>query len=104
MILYTFCTYFTMLLNIGCQVTQDDTTEVRKKLAELSAGEGGVSSEQLARLEREVQEQEKLLAGYQQENERLYQQMKKLQEVSKTTEQKMFKENDRLTTQVRSLK
>ncbi len=63
-----------------------------------------MSQEHLERLEKEITEQEKLLTGYQQENERLYQEMKKLQTISKTTEEKMFVENDRLKIELRTYK
>ena len=76
---------------------------MQKKLNHL-AESGSISTEQIERLEKEIQEQEKLLLGYQLENERLYQQMKQLQTVTKTTEDKLFRENDRLKTEVHELK
>ena len=64
----------------------------------------GSENDQIQRLEKEVQEQEKLLAGYQQENQRLYDDMKKMQGTSKATQEKMFTENQRLTSEVSKLK
>ena len=63
-----------------------------------------VSAEQAERLEREIREQEKLLAGYQAENERLYQDIKKVQTETKATQERLFRENERLKTETRSLR
>lgn len=81
----------------------EEPSAVKRRLQELTAS-GTVSSEHIDRLEAEIREQEKLLSGYQHENERLYQQMKQLQTVSKTTEERLFRDNDRLKTEVRELK
>ncbi|XP_042165774.1 centrosomal protein of 162 kDa isoform X3 [Oncorhynchus tshawytscha] len=47
-------------------------------------------------IEKEVKEQETIIQGYQQENEKLYLQMKALQAQSKLNEEAMFTENQRL--------
>ncbi|XP_077161461.1 centrosomal protein of 162 kDa isoform X2 [Paroedura picta] len=60
--------------------------------------------EMLKEIQKEVQNQETLLQGYQQENERLYQQVKELQINNKKNEENMFKENQRLTTELASLR
>ncbi|XP_060092626.1 centrosomal protein of 162 kDa isoform X1 [Heteronotia binoei] len=60
--------------------------------------------EMLKEIQKEVQNQETLLQGYQQENERLYQQVKELQINNKKNEENMFKENQRLMTELASLK
>ncbi|XP_015283449.1 PREDICTED: LOW QUALITY PROTEIN: centrosomal protein of 162 kDa [Gekko japonicus] len=60
--------------------------------------------EMLKEIQKEVQNQETLLQGYQQENERLYQQVKELQINNKKNEGNMFKENQRLMTELASLR
>ncbi|XP_066468584.1 centrosomal protein of 162 kDa [Tiliqua scincoides] len=60
--------------------------------------------EMLKEIQKEVQNQEILLQGYQQENERLYKQVKELQMNNKKNEENMFKENQRLVTELASLK
>ena len=47
-------------------------------------------------MEKEVREQEQLLTGYQQENERLYKELKQMQAKEKANEARMFSENQRL--------
>ncbi|KAL9968769.1 hypothetical protein ACROYT_G020891 [Oculina patagonica] len=56
----------------------------------------GASEEDLKRLEKEVREQEQLLTGYQQENERLYKELKQMQAKEKANEARMFSENQKL--------
>ncbi|KAJ6665778.1 hypothetical protein lerEdw1_001250 [Lerista edwardsae] len=60
--------------------------------------------EMLKEIQKEVQNQEVLLQGYQQENERLYKQVKELQMNNNKNEESMFKENQRLMTELASLK
>ena len=50
----------------------------------------------MKRLEKEVREQEQLLTGYQQENERLYKELKQIQAKEKASEARMFCENQKL--------
>ncbi|XP_076593756.1 centrosomal protein of 162 kDa isoform X7 [Chaetodon auriga] len=52
--------------------------------------------ERLQQMDKEIREQEVLLKGYQQENEKLYLQMKAQQAKSKANEEVMFNENQRL--------
>lgn len=59
------------------------------------------SEEELKRLEKEVREQEQLLTGYQQENERLYKELKQIQAKEKANEARMFSENQKLGNNVR---
>ncbi|ETE71491.1 Protein QN1-like protein, partial [Ophiophagus hannah] len=59
--------------------------------------------EMLKEIQKEMQNQEILLQGYHQENERLYKQVKELQLNNKTNEEIMFKENQRLMTQLAAL-
>ena len=56
----------------------------------------GASKEELQKLEKDVREQEGLLRGYQQENERLYQEIKQIQAKAKADEARMFSENQKL--------
>ncbi|KAK1895901.1 hypothetical protein KUDE01_021352, partial [Dissostichus eleginoides] len=65
----------------------------KKKRAEAS---DSASGEKLQQLDREMKEQETLIKGYQQENEKLYLQMKAQQAQSKSNEEAMFNENQRL--------
>lgn len=55
-----------------------------------------MSDEELRKLEKEVRDQDQLLTGYQQENERLYEDLKQAQIMAKTAEAQMFKENQKL--------
>ncbi|XP_054554987.1 centrosomal protein of 162 kDa isoform X2 [Talpa occidentalis] len=63
-----------------------------------------VTEEKLKHIQKEIQEQETLLQGYQQENEKLYNQVKDLQEQNKKNEERMFKENQSLFSELASLK
>ncbi|XP_025240238.1 centrosomal protein of 162 kDa isoform X1 [Theropithecus gelada] len=80
--------------------------ETNKKTRWLHFGEAAdpVTGEKLKQIQKEIQEQETLLQGYQQENERLYNQVKDLQEQNKKNEERMFKENQSLFSEVASLK
>ncbi|XP_060705637.1 centrosomal protein of 162 kDa [Hemiscyllium ocellatum] len=63
-----------------------------------------VTKEKLKLIEKEVQEQETLIQGYHQENERLYSQVKELQVLKKRNEEKMFTETQHLMAEIRRLK
>ncbi|XP_078398606.1 centrosomal protein of 162 kDa isoform X2 [Cetorhinus maximus] len=63
-----------------------------------------VTEEKLKLIEKEVQEQETLIQGYQQENERLYRQVKELQALNKRNEEKMFTETQHLMAEMHRLK
>ncbi|XP_075410931.1 centrosomal protein of 162 kDa [Tenrec ecaudatus] len=63
-----------------------------------------VTEEKLKQIQKEIQDQETLLQGYQQENERLYNQVKDLQEQNKKNEERLFKENQSLLSELASLK
>ncbi|KAK2844087.1 hypothetical protein Q5P01_010746 [Channa striata] len=54
------------------------------------------TEEKLKQIDKEIKEQETLIKGYQQENEKLYLQMKAQQARSKANEEAMFNENHRL--------
>lgn len=60
--------------------------------------------ELISRLKQEIQEQETLLAGYQAENKRLYEEIKATQRQVKASETSMFKENQRLITELTNVK
>ena len=55
-----------------------------------------MSDEELRKIEKEIRDQDQLLTGYQQENERLYEDLKQTQIKAKTGEAQMFKENQKL--------
>ncbi|XP_061845435.1 centrosomal protein of 162 kDa isoform X2 [Colius striatus] len=59
-----------------------------------------VSEEKLAQIQKEIEDQEVIIQGYQQENERLYKQMKELQIQNKKNEERMFKENQCLMSEL----
>ncbi|XP_032538026.1 centrosomal protein of 162 kDa isoform X1 [Chiroxiphia lanceolata] len=63
-----------------------------------------VSQEKLAQIQKEIEDQEVIIQGYQQENERLYKQMKDLQIQNKKNEERMFKENQCLISELRDLR
>ncbi|KAM4736119.1 centrosomal protein of 162 kDa [Anableps anableps] len=54
------------------------------------------TEEKFQQIDKEIKEQEMLIKGYQQENEKLYLQMKAQQAKSKANEEAMFNENQRL--------
>ncbi|KAJ1058607.1 hypothetical protein K5549_008727 [Capra hircus] len=80
--------------------------ESNKKHRWLHLGEttDPVTEEKLKQIKKEIQEQEMLLQGYQQENEKLYNQVKDLQEQNKKNEERMFKENQSLFSELAALK
>ena len=51
-----------------------------------------------------MKEQETLIAGYQQENKRLYNELKNVQKQQKQTEERMFKENQKLMAEISNLR
>ncbi|XP_076466484.1 centrosomal protein of 162 kDa-like [Babylonia areolata] len=62
------------------------------------------SREQVARLEKECKEQEELLARFQAENKRLYEEIRAKEKAAKATEEAMFKENQRLNAEMTSVR
>ncbi|KAM7135985.1 centrosomal protein of 162 kDa isoform 1-T2 [Molossus nigricans] len=79
-------------------------TNKKQKLLHFGETTDPVTEEKLKQIQKEIQEQETLLQGYQQENERLYNQVKDLQEQNKKNEERMFKENQSLFSELASLK
>ncbi|XP_032603119.3 centrosomal protein of 162 kDa isoform X2 [Taeniopygia guttata] len=63
-----------------------------------------ITEEKLAQIQKEIQDQEVIIQGYQQENERLYKQMKELQIQNKKNEERMFKENQCLKSELIQLR
>ncbi|XP_062344635.1 centrosomal protein of 162 kDa [Cinclus cinclus] len=63
-----------------------------------------VTEEKLAQIQKEIEDQEVIIQGYQQENERLYKQMKELQIQNKKNEEQMFKENQCLKSELIQLR
>ncbi|KAM9724363.1 centrosomal protein of 162 kDa isoform 2-T2 [Menidia menidia] len=61
-----------------------------------------VTDDKLKQIDKEIKQQETLIKGYQQENEKLYLQMKAQQAKSKANEEAMFKENQRLLNELAS--
>ncbi|KAH9519419.1 hypothetical protein Btru_075490 [Bulinus truncatus] len=75
-----------------------------KHAGDSSSNNGETRESKETRLEREIKEQENLLAGYQAENKRLYEEIKNIQKQAKATESSMFKENQRLTLELSNVK
>ncbi|NXT01416.1 CE162 protein, partial [Jacana jacana] len=63
-----------------------------------------ITEEKLAQIRKEVEDQEVIIQGYQQENERLYKQTKELQSQNKQNEERMFKENQSLMSELIALR
>ncbi|NXC94229.1 CE162 protein, partial [Certhia familiaris] len=63
-----------------------------------------VTEEKLAQIQKEIDNQEVIIQGYQQENEKLYKQMKELQIQNKKNEERMFKENQCLKSELIQLR
>ncbi|NXP56355.1 CE162 protein, partial [Heliornis fulica] len=63
-----------------------------------------VAEEKLAQIQKEIEDQEIIIQGYQQENEKLYKQMKELQMQNKKNEERMFKENQCLMSELITLR
>ncbi|XP_063299129.1 centrosomal protein of 162 kDa isoform X1 [Pelobates fuscus] len=79
--------------------------EKRKKKVHLIGEPGApVTEEKLRCVQQEIEEQETILQGYQQENEKLYQQVKELQIRNKQNEEQMFQENLSLRTELATLR
>uniref|UniRef100_A0A1A7WA69 Centrosomal protein of 162 kDa n=1 Tax=Iconisemion striatum TaxID=60296 RepID=A0A1A7WA69_9TELE len=73
--------------------------EAKKKRRHLESA-GPVTEERLGQINKEIKEQETLIKGYQQENEKLYLEMKSQQARSKVNEEAMFSEHQRLLSQL----
>ncbi|XP_072264694.1 centrosomal protein of 162 kDa isoform X2 [Pyxicephalus adspersus] len=76
----------------------------KKRILLLGDKNDPATEEKLQKIRQEIEEQEMLLKGYQQENERLYQQVKDLQLKNKENEERMFKENQTLKADLNALR
>ncbi|NXG54431.1 CE162 protein, partial [Hemiprocne comata] len=63
-----------------------------------------ITEEKLAQIQKEIEDQEVIIRGYQQENERLYKQTKELQIQNKKNEEQMFKENQYLASELKAIR
>ncbi|XP_007640986.1 centrosomal protein of 162 kDa isoform X2 [Cricetulus griseus] len=81
-----------------------EETSRKQRWLQLGETSDPITGEKLKQIQKEIEEQETLLQGYQQENERLYNQVKDLQEQNKKNEERMFKENQNLFSELASLK
>ncbi|XP_070189405.1 centrosomal protein of 162 kDa-like [Littorina saxatilis] len=81
-------------------------TGVKGSSSDVGSSSGGEapSREQVARLEKECKEQEELLARFQSENKRLYEEIRSKEKAGKSTEEAMFKENQRLSAELNSVR
>ena len=71
-------------------------------------GEAGktdtITKDRMSRLESEIQSQEKLISGYQMENERLYKEIKQTDTVHKATYDKLYQENHKQASELAQLR
>ncbi|XP_037700194.1 centrosomal protein of 162 kDa isoform X2 [Choloepus didactylus] len=89
---------------LQAKLSSFEETNKKQRLLQFGETTDPVTEEKLKQIQKEIQEQETLLQGYQQENERLYNQVKDLQEQNKKNEERMFKENQSLLSELASLK
>lgn len=89
---------------LQAKLSSFEETSRKQRWLQLGETSDPITGEKLKQIQKEIQEQETLLQGYQQENERLYNQVKDLQEQNKKNEERMFKENQSLFSELASLK
>ncbi|XP_038179768.1 centrosomal protein of 162 kDa isoform X2 [Arvicola amphibius] len=89
---------------LQAKLSSFEETSRKQRWIQLGETSDPITEEKLKQIQKEIQEQETLLQGYQQENERLYNQVKDLQEQNKKNEERMFKENQNLFSELASLK
>lgn len=89
---------------LQAKLSSFEETSRKQRWLQLGETSDPITGEKLKQIQKEIQEQETLLQGYQQENERLYNQVKDLQEQNKKNEERMFKENQNLFSELASLK
>ena len=72
------------------------------------SGEAGktdtITKDRISKLESEIQSQEKLISGYQMENERLYKEIKQTDTVHKATYDKLYQENRKQASELAQLR
>lgn len=77
-------------------MTANSESEQRLKMLAGMKQNDGADRQQLDQLEKDIREQDKLIAGYQTENERLFDELKQARSGNKSMEAKMFAENQKL--------
>nr|XP_057909982.1 centrosomal protein of 162 kDa isoform X2 [Doryrhamphus excisus] len=83
-----------------CLQSKLQVAEEANKKMRLTNTTDPTTEKSLQQIHKEIQEQETIIQGYQQENEKLYSQMKAQQAKSKANEHAMFKENQRLLSEL----
>ncbi|XP_075718210.1 centrosomal protein of 162 kDa isoform X3 [Rhinoderma darwinii] len=78
--------------------------KIKKKSHLLGDHNTPITEEKILQIRHEILEQETLLQGYQQENERLYNKVKDLQVKNKQNEDQMFQENQALNAELISIR
>ncbi|XP_040284655.1 centrosomal protein of 162 kDa isoform X2 [Bufo bufo] len=78
--------------------------KIQKRSHLLGDQNAPITEEKIQQIRQEILEQETLLHGYQQENERLYNQVKELQVKNKQNEEQMFLENQALKSELISVR
>ncbi|KAJ1151297.1 hypothetical protein NDU88_004080 [Pleurodeles waltl] len=79
-----------------------EVSEISKRV--LEELKDPITEERFKEIQKQIKEQEELLKGYQQENEKLYRQVKELQSQNKMNEERMFHENQILLAELASMK
>ena len=92
------------VLIVSFQLTAHTESEHRLKVLAAMKQSDGADQQQLAQLEQDIRDQDKLITGYQIENEKLCSEMKRLRAASKSAEEKMFQENQKLQIDVGNLR
>lgn len=104
--LYTFLWIY--ILNFWCclfKLKEYEASGMKHREVEPGSSGGDITSdERIKRIEKECQEQEELLARFQAENKRLYEEIRSKEKAVKLTEEAMFKENQRLMAELVSVK
>ncbi|XP_038059164.1 centrosomal protein of 162 kDa-like [Patiria miniata] len=81
-----------------------DEQQNGKKRAVSGRSIEGASQEEIKLMQKEIVEQETLLQGYQQENERLYNEVRKLQKSNSEGEERLLRDNQKLQMEVANLR
>ncbi|XP_064607798.1 centrosomal protein of 162 kDa-like isoform X2 [Liolophura sinensis] len=89
---------------LSAKVAESESEGDLKKRVTNGGSLEGMTKEQVLMLEKEIKEQEQLMAGYQTENQRLYNELKTVQKHNKQTEERLFRENQKLIRDLESLR
>ena len=80
---------------------------MEKRLSALAAvkpsDEDSSAKQHLAQLEDDIRQQDRILAGYEKDNEQLHGEVRQLRASNKANEERMFHENQKLKTQLVNL-